>query len=852
MKSAELLHAFEQQQTRNGLRAWKSISLTSYRRWILDLYEELQERGYSKAQRIVISDEALRLGLTQCAPDDEVLKHVAVVQEAWELAWQWDLWPKWEDVTTTENGRLCKRWLDALRVSLTSNELISRAELDHIVVEALESSVLDVPSVTFFQLFEPYRMQNRLIRALKNREIRVRFEDQFERQESCGNLTSFASTEEELNAIGTWARTNLSELGDTARIGIVAPNWPVHVIRRQFESSFPEIHDIGRLVNTSESRVLGDTLIWREIDTFLRWSKGPLHFSELLLLHNSTLLPELNVPKSFEPSYGEYVSLPQFGRRTKNDTIQAILQELQIARSPRSLRRTSFAKHVENLTKVLHLAGWQAADSDSFTLVVQKAIAHTLDTVSSNSGLLESASWREFVDFLRQIGVSMPLDENNENAPIQVLSVAASRGLQFDALWVSGMSDSQWPRAAIPNAMIPLRMQKEAQIHRTSPHDELRYAQELMDSWYAGCENIVFSYSNEEEDTKAEHSKLIELTETSLEDIFEQSTTVAAQNHPWELIAFDGQIETYNNHKASKLIQKGQQKASTSLLFNQANCPFKAWAENRLQLLADKPEMPETFPDATGRGSYFHRLIAELSKGLENKQDFLQLRLRTDEITGVIDRILIDEKPPLPRLFMEREKEILLRMIHAWLEHLAMDNTPDFRLLGTEVPAVLSIGNFVFWPRVDKVQLNHENQVEVIDYKTGSVYPSEWNPARLDPASGYKVDTQMALYSQLEFDVDGGTSSSVGSIGYEVVSTTDAKAEDSIQGVLINSKLLSDLPFFKNEFGSDFAEFRQYWNAKLVQLTKNYIEGDAKATPRSQVCEYCELQNLCRQFEIGS
>ena len=112
-------------------------------------------------------------------------------------------------------------------------------------------------------------------------------------------------------------------------------------------------------------------------------------------------------------------------------------------------------------------------------------------------------SWRDFVDFLREIGVSMPLEENNDKAPIQVLSVAASRGLQFDALWVSGMSDSQWPKAVAPNAMIPLQMQKEAQIHRTSPRDELRYAQALMTSWQAGCKDVVFSYSNEAEDTQS-------------------------------------------------------------------------------------------------------------------------------------------------------------------------------------------------------------------------------------------------------------------------------------------------------------------------------------------------------------
>ena len=852
MKSTELLRSFEQQQTSSGKRAWKSIGLTSYRRWISDLYEELQERGYAKAQGILISDDALTLGLTQCAPDDEVLKHVAVVQEAWALAWQWDLWPVWEDITSTENGRLCKRWLEALRVTLRSNELITNAELDHIVVEAIESGELKLPPVTFFQLFEPYRMQNRLIRALKNKEIPVRFENQIQPQESHGALTTFASPEEELNAIGTWARKKLSELGDSARIGIVAPTWPVHVIRRQFESSFPELHDIGRLVNTSESRCLGDTPIWREIDTFLRWSNGPLHYSELVPLQNSSSLPELNIPTSFEPWYGEYISLPQFARRTNNEKIQEILRTLQITRSSNRPRRTSFAKHVENLIAVLQLAGWQTADLDSFTFVVQIAIAKTLETVSKNSGLLEDASWRDFVGFLREIGISMPLEENNDKAPIQVLSVAASRGLQFDALWVSGMSDSQWPKAVIPNAMIPLQMQKEAQIHRTSPHDELRYAQALMTSWHASCNDIVFSYSNETEDTKAEHSKLIELEESAVEAILEKSAHVAAQNHPWELIRFDGQIETYSNHKASKLSLNGEQKGSTSLLSNQANCPFRAWAENRLQLLANQPETPQTFPDATGRGSYFHLLMEALSEGRKDKQDFLKLRSQTDRIEEVIDAILSDESPSLPPLFIEREKEILLRIMNAWLETLTTDQYPDFTLFRTEAPDALTIGNFVFWPRVDKVQINSEGEVEVIDYKTGSVNPSEWNPARLDPASGYRVDTQMAIYSQLKFDIDDDTPSAVESIGYEVVSTTDAKADDSIEGVRINLSMLRDLRFFKHEFDSDFTKFREHWHAKLVQLTKDYVGGEANATPRSQVCDYCELKNLCRQFEIRS
>lgn len=850
LRSTELLNAFEQQQRSSGVRAWSSINLTNYQRWIIDLYSELQERGNPKAQRIVISDDALRLALTQCAPDEEVLKHVAVVQEAWQLAWQWDLWPKWEDVTSTENGRLCKRWLEVLRNSLRSNELISRVELDHVVVAAIESGELNIPPVTFFQLFDPYRMQSRLFSALKNVGTCVQFEDQIEPHESHGKLAAFSSREEELNAIGTWAREKLAEHGDSARIGVVASDWPVHVIRRQFESSFPEIHDIGQLISTSERRSLGDTIIWRELDTFLRWTKGPLHYSEVLPLRNSTFLSALNVPSSFKRNYGEYISLAQFGGRTKNDQIQGILNLLQINRSARRSPTASFAKHVENLIEVLRKAGWENASSESFTRVVQKAIATALDTVAGNSGLLENATWRDFVDFFRQIGANIHLEENDDKAPIQILTVAASRGLQFDALWVSGMSDAQWPGAITPNAMIPLKMQKEAFIHRTGPHDELRFAQDSMSSWYSATEELVFSYSNEVEDTKAEHSKLINLTESSREDLIETFGTVALRNHPWELSTFDGEMETYANHQASKLDLKGRHKAPTRLLYNQANCPFKAWAENRLQLLADQPDLPETFPDATGRGNYFHDLMSDLSKGREKKRDFLDLRKRIDHIEGVIDRILAKASPRLPTLFATREKEILLRMVQAWIDHLDDEQTPEFTVVGTEMDAYLTIGEFVFKARLDKVQLNQNNELEVIDYKTGSVSAAEWNPERLDPSSGYKVDTQMALYSQIQFELEKGTNDSVASMGYEVVSTTDAKAHDSIHGIRITSTMLRDVPFFRNEFGEDFSAFRDRWNSELVELTKDFVQGKAHATPRSRVCDYCELNNLCRQYDI--
>ena len=46
------------------------------------------------------------------------------------------------------------------------------------------------------------------------------------------------------------------------------------------------------------------------------------------------------------------------------------------------------------------------------------------------------------------------------DAPIQVLGVLESAGLEFDALWVSGLTDDVWPMHARPNPFIPPALQR--------------------------------------------------------------------------------------------------------------------------------------------------------------------------------------------------------------------------------------------------------------------------------------------------------------------------------------------------------------------------------------------------------
>ena len=53
------------------------------------------------------------------------------------------------------------------------------------------------------------------------------------------------------------------------------------------------------------------------------------------------------------------------------------------------------------------------------------------------------------------------------------LGVLESAGLEFDALWVSGLTDETWPLAAQPNPFIPPALQRKAEIPEASAQASL-------------------------------------------------------------------------------------------------------------------------------------------------------------------------------------------------------------------------------------------------------------------------------------------------------------------------------------------------------------------------------------------
>ena len=80
-------------------------------------------------------------------------------------------------------------------------------------------------------------------------------------------------------------------------------------------------------------------------------------------------------------------------------------------------------------------------------------------------------------------------------APVQVLGVLESAGLEFDALWVMGMNDHVWPPSPHPNPFLPAALQQANGTPHASAEVELAFAQQVQARLLRAAPIVIFSYS---------------------------------------------------------------------------------------------------------------------------------------------------------------------------------------------------------------------------------------------------------------------------------------------------------------------------------------------------------------------
>jgi probable DNA repair protein len=400
-----------------------------------------------------------------------------------------------------------------------------------------------------------------------------------------------------------------------------------------------------------------------------------------------------------------------------------------------------------------------------------------------------------------------------------------------------GFSDNAWPLRARANPFLPLAAQIAVGIPQASVEGAWQFAQQATQHLLTAADEIVSSHTNRENDQALRPSPLMEhLALTPAENVVDASHATLYQT-----IQQSAQIEKLENDFAAPELASDVFRGGTALFKYQAACPFRAFAQVRLN--AQAWPTPRIGLDASERGQILHRAMELLWLKLVTQAKLLALdeTEQTKQVNDAASKALEDWQQknhhPLPKRFKAMETRRLTALIQDWLT-LEKQRQP-FTVLGTESEKILPLAGLTIRLRQDRIDQLPDGSVAIMDYKTGKPGGLPWKDD-----TGRPDEPQLPLYalasdkpvSALLFGkMKTGESSIIG------IADTQLTLEAKIKGYEI----------FDGTEQPTLEQRIETWREELTQLAHNFRAGDAQVDPKKPAaCQYCHLTSLCRKNEI--
>lgn len=425
---------------------------------------------------------------------------------------------------------------------------------------------------------------------------------------------------------------------------------------------------------------------------------------------------------------------------------------------------------------------------------------------------------------LRHRAQSTIFREQERGAAVEVLGVEEALGSQFDALWVTGLDNRQWPMPAQRNPLLPGPVQAALP---TSHHAGcLRLARQQLAALHRCAPLVVGSHVMA--DDQAPDRRLSGLVVATADLSRHTEVPQAAAITEW--LNDDDQGPPVPSAALAQTRRGG-----TSLLQQQLDCPFKAFAIQRLRAV-DRP-LPSASLDALQRGTLAHTVLETFWAKHQTQATVAAMgeAEREQAMMQAIDETLTQHLSWADAQTVAIERRCQQRMLQRWLEiELAR---PAFSVAAREAEVELNIGPLQLKGQVDRIDQLDSGQTLIIDYKTGRASRNDWQPGSALasvqlPAYAVNLDPPPAAlaYACLKPDEMAFSGLSDGSV---TLAGVDALAE---------SKKFNEI--------EDWAALTQAWRAQLDQLAEDFAGGWAAVAPRKpEVCQYCHLKSLCRIHE---
>ena len=779
--------------------------------WIKHLWDELVDQNHPLNRGLSIVGEAQshyywQQALSSCNPELSS-RYVNMASETLEDLEHWGLSLHKVDEQTNAFNQF-KHWTSVYRNLLKDNQLITHAQSWQIIIKAYEKNIIQPEQKIYTYGFQsPTPLTNDFLTAA-TREVMSIKPDNINK-----TFCSVAVKDgdgELVNAIH-WAFQQLDK-NPNQRLGIVIPNLKhslskvSRLVEKTFTSRSKTAVNISAGVPIAQTNMIATAL---SALSFMTMRKSlheilELVYSPYWLFDQLPIQVRVNIEHDLRKSRRLNTSFNEFCLICLADKYQTAdckpLEALGKLRDEKIQLRgatRSFSQWADIFKDYLELLGWPGPSTlQSIEYQQREQWYKLLESFCCLDSLDISIDFNGAVKQLILLAGNTVFHQQTADAPIQILGMLEGSGLRFDQLWITGMDSRSMPAPTASNPLLPARFQRQHAMPRSLPERELEIAQTLLAEYKSNSQNIVVSFPQSQADEDLEPSPLIKHydRQTLNQLMVDQTDKISLKPDITELV--EDKAPAYD--QAIEIVSTG-----SSLLQNQAACPFNAFAIHRLK--AQPMEEPDNGLSASDRGSIVHQILFEFwqdtasSEGLHRMDEGAKRNKISATVNSVLHQWSSHHSILRGQTFRQLEQTRLEKLVGEWVEFEC--SRQPFVVQSLELDQSIEFPGLCISMRFDRVD-KIGNETLIIDYKTGNVTPRHWLGER-------PRDPQLPLYVL-------ASSPSAQGCAYAQV-----RAGNITFSGIDNGTLLPD-----SSPHHDWQETLHNWHSSITNLAEEFVSGD--------------------------
>ena len=749
-------------------------------------------------------------------------------------------------------------WLAAYQQALVARRCIDHECLpDHVGARAEAIFRINQPRLVFagFDTWTPQR--KRLIKSLEQAAVSVEIiEHHSNDSPNLPTRLEFGTTDEELDVCARWARAVIDESPQTHRVGIVAPNLSEigpRLSRRLSACLNPDaVMEDRQSNNFAFHLTLGSTLaevpIIVDVMNLLELIRPQVSVDVMVAIVLSDRIKDWDLEISARSKLAEEIygiggdrlsidDVIQLAKRSQNrcPNLLKLLRNAEQMLSSRP-RYASYAFWGQFFMEWIQNLQSEKKGERSFGLDEWQAYRTWVSVVQGLAELGFVASHcpveTALAKLIRRVGESQD-QPRAVRAPVQVGEYLSMAGQSFTHLWMLGMNEKHLPGSPQPNPFLPVALQKEYGTPKSSAttlNAQIRMRYMRIAS---SAEHVVQSYARMDGGEHFQRSIYLQQPQPFASA---QSDQLAEfQDYPSVIAKDFTSCELLTDWVAPDYEIVGPTSGGSSLLKNQSNCPFLAFASHRLHL-RQGPTL-EIGVTRLARGSMMHTLAERLCRKYSTDRA-LQQAIVADELftevrreaQAVVDEYSASRVRSLGEDVMDVEVSILTELTMALLRSEA--NNSDYKVWEVECPTEIQLAGMTLKlkiDRIDEVRLDGQSRFRLIDYKTGK--------CNINDAIGVRPkDPQLGVYA-VAFTQQGHE---VEDVAYIQLKDGNLERKYSWQRYCRGRR---GQPV---EIEDQIKGVGPSWTAVLENLAADFVAGNAYADPLPRACEYCHVSPVCR------